>query len=424
MSILIRNVLLDGKRRNVLIEGNRFTNLDAAADAAADEVIDGSGFAMLPAFYNTHSHLAMTLLRGYADDMELFTWLNDHVWPFEAQMQPEDIYAGTRLAALEMIKSGTVFVCDMYWMEQEAARAIAEMGIRASVCTHVIGFHPREVTAATLERARRWKDIDGRVTLTVAAHAPYTCSGDLIRECHALARELGRPFSTHLAETRKEFDDCVREHGMSPVKYLDSLGVLDRNTIAAHVVHVTDEDIAILAERGVVIAHNPVSNMKLASGTFRGDELERAGCRVTLGTDGACSNNNLSMIEEMKVAALLAKVSGGPEKVKAAEVLRWATRNGAQAFGLDAGEIRTGALADAILVDLGNERLVPNHNLVSNWVYSADSSCVDTVICDGRVVMRGHHVPGEEEIISEARQSAERILARLAQAKAAGKQAD
>ena len=142
------------------------------------------------------------------------------------------------------------------------------------------------------------------------------------------------------------------------------------------------------------------------------------------GTDGACSNNNLSMIEEMKVAALLAKVSGGPEKVKAAEVLSWATRNGAEAFGLDAGEIRTGALADAILVDLGNERLVPNHNLVSNWVYSADSSCVDTVICDGRVVMRGHHVPGEEEIISEAHRSAERILARLAQAKAAGKQAD
>ena len=419
MSILIRKVLLDGKKRNVLIEANRFKNLDAPEDAAADEVIDASGFAILPAFYNTHSHAAMTLLRGYADDMELFTWLNDHIWPFEAQMKPEDIYAGTRLAILEMIKSGTVFFCDMYWTEGETARAVEEMGVRACVSAHVIGFHPRQVQVDTLDRARAWKDRAGRVTMAVAAHAPYTCSAELIKECHGLARELGMPFVTHLAETQKEFDDCVKEHGLTPVQYLDSLGVLDRNTVAAHVVYVNDEDVKILAERGVVISHNPVSNMKLASGIFLGQALEQAGCRITLGTDGASSNNNLSMIEEMKVASLMAKASSGPLAGSAETVLRWATRNGAEAFGLDAGEIREGALADAILVDLSNERLVPNHNLVSNWVYSADSSCVDTVICDGRVIMRNRKVPGEEQILEEAKKSVERVLERLSQAKAA-----
>lgn len=420
MSILIRNVLLDGERRNVLIEGNRFGSLNAPGNAPADEVIDAGGFAILPAFYNTHSHSPMTLLRGYADDMELFTWLNDHIWPFEAQMKPEDIYAGTRLAILEMIKSGTVFFCDMYWMEQESARAAAEMGVRACVSVHVIGFQPREAQLQTLARARTWKDqAEGRVTMAVAAHAPYTCGAELIVECHDLARELGMPFVIHLAETRKEFDDCVGEHGMTPVQYLDSLGVLDRNTVAAHVVHVTDEDAKILADREVVISHNPVSNMKLASGVFQADKLQKAGCRITLGTDGASSNNNLSMIEEMKVAALLAKVSSGPLAGSAETVLGWASRNGAQAFGLDAGVIREGALADAILVDLANERLVPNHNLLSNWVYSADSSCVDTVICDGRVIMRNRKIPGEQQIREQAQQSAERILARLSQAKAA-----
>jgi len=419
MSILIRNVLLDGKQRNVLIEGNRFKNLDAPENATVDEVIDAGGFAILPAFYNTHSHSPMTLLRGYADDMELFTWLNDHIWPFEAQMKPEDIYAGTRLAILEMIKSGTVFFCDMYWTEWETARAVEEMGVRACVSAHVIGFHPRQVQVDTLERARAWKDRAGRVTMAVAAHAPYTCSAELIRECHGLAKELGMPFVIHLAETKKEFDDCVKDHGLTPVQYLDSLGVLDRNTVAAHVVYVNDEDVRILAERGVVISHNPVSNMKLASGIFRGQALEQAGCRITLGTDGASSNNNLSMIEEMKVASLMAKASSGPLAGSAETVLRWATRNGAEAFGLDAGQIREGALADAILVDLANERLVPNHNLVSNWVYSADSSCVDTVICDGRVIMRNRKVPGEDQILEEARKSVARVLERLSQAKTA-----
>ena len=407
--ILLKDTMLNGNRTDVLIAGRRFEKIAPGQIADADtEIVNAAGTAILPPFYNTHTHAAMTLLRGYADDKELFTWLNDHIWPFEAKMTARDIYEGSRLAILEMIRSGTVFFNDMYWQSDETVRAASEMGIRACVGMTVTDFIGEAAIEATFERLAalkpgNWADDAGLVRLTLAPHAVYTVCEKLWRRCADFARERGLLLHIHLAETRKEIADCVAAHGKTPVRWLDSLGVLGENVIAAHVVHVDDEEISILRERGVVIAHNPCSNMKLASGTFRSQAFSRAGCRVTIGTDGNASNNNLDMREETKFAALLAKVSGNPEALPAEEALAWATRNGAEAFGIDAGVIAEGRLADAVLVDLNNERLVPSHNLISNWVYSADSRCIRDVICNGKFLMRSGVIEGEAEILDAVR---------------------
>lgn len=411
-TLLINNVLLDGKRQNVLVENNRFKRITTETIPTADEVIDGSRFAIIPPFYNGHCHAAMVLLRGFADDLPLQAWLNDSIWPMEAKLTAEDIYAGSRLAVLEMIKSGTVFFEDMYWDEQETARAVEEMGIRAAIGVSLMDRQPAETKDLLFEKLRNYKPTD-RVSYTVAPHAIYTVGTELLQRCKKAADDNGQYLNIHLAETMTEDVDCRKAHnGMSPVEYMDSIGLLGPKTILAHVVHVDQHDQEILARTGAICVHNPASNMKLSSGVFKMKELQRNGCRIALGTDGASSNNNLDMLEEMKLAALLAKCYADPEAGAATDVFKMATQWGAEAFGLDAGVIAEGKLADALLVDLDNEKMVPNYNLVSNIVYSADSSCIDTVICNGKVVMRGRVVPGENEIIEQARETCKSLIAR------------
>ena len=389
-SLLIKNVLLDGKKTDILIEGNRFRNLAAPAGTVADKVIEAEGMAILPPFYNTHTHAAMSLLRGYADDMPLQKWLNEYIWPFENKMTAADIREGSRLAVREMIRTGTVFFSDMYFDIEETIRVVQEYGIRAAIGVTFVESHTKSQQAEKLEMLRSWgRPADDLVTLTVAPHAIYTVGPELLVRCAETARELGFKLHIHLSETKTEVDDCIRDHGTTPVRYLDSLGVLGDNVIAAHVVHVDEEEAALLASRGVTVSHCPCSNMKLASGVFPYKLLHDAGCRIALGTDGDSSNNNLDMREEMKFAALLAKVSSGdPEILPADEALAMATRNGAEAFGIDAGVIAEGKLADALLIDLNDERMQPLHSLTSNWVYAAGSSCIDTVICNGKIVMK------------------------------------
>lgn len=411
-TLLINNVLLDGKRQNVLVENNRFKRITTETILTADEVIDGSRFAIIPPFYNGHCHAAMVLLRGFADDLPLQAWLNDSIWPMEAKLTAEDIYAGSRLAVLEMIKSGTVFFEDMYWDEQETARAVEEMGIRAAIGVSLMDRQPTETKDLLFEKLRNYKPTD-RVSYTVAPHAIYTVGTELLQRCKKAADDNGQYLNIHLAETMTEDVDCRKAHnGMSPVEYMDSIGLLGPKSILAHVVHVDQHDQEILARTGAICVHNPASNMKLSSGVFKMKELQRNGCRIALGTDGASSNNNLDMLEEMKLAALLAKCYADPEAGAATDVFKMATQWGAEAFGLDAGVIAEGKLADALLVDLDNEKMVPNYNLVSNIVYSADSSCIDTVICNGKVVMRGRVVPGEKEIIEQARETCKSLIAR------------
>jgi len=395
--ILIKNVLLFGKKANVLIKGNHFSSVDAPADAQARQVIDGEGMAILPPFYNTHTHAAMSLLRGYADDMPLQKWLTEYIWPFEEKMTAADIREGSRIAVREMIKSGTVFFSDMYFDIEETIDVVQEYGMRAAIGVTFMESHSKSQQDDKLDILKHWTDpTGGRITLTVAPHAIYTVGPDLLKRCSRTARDLGLKLHIHVSETRKEVDDCLREHGTTPVRYLDQLGVLGPEVVAAHVVHADPEELALLARRGVTIAHCPCSNEKLASGTFPYKQAREAGCRITLGTDGDSSNNNLDMREEMKFAALIAKGSSGdPETMPAQEALEIATRNGAEAFGIDAGVIAEGKLADAILIRLDDERMQPLHHLISNWVYAAGSHIVDTVICDGRVLMQHRKFPNE-----------------------------
>ncbi|MBR3065365.1 MAG: amidohydrolase [Bacteroidales bacterium] len=389
-SLLIRHTRYGDKTTDILVVDGRFASLSASAGTEADETIDATGTAILPPFYNTHTHAAMSLLRGYADDMPLQRWLNEYIWPYENKMTAADIREGSRLAIREMIQTGTVFFSDMYFEIGETIAVAKEFGIRAAIGVTFVESHSKSQQEEKLDMLRHWGDpTNGLITLTVAPHAIYTVGSNLLVKCAEVARSLGMKLHIHLSETRKEVEDCLREHGTTPVRYLDSLGFLGPDVIAAHVVHVDEEEAAILASRGVTIAHCPCSNLKLASGIFPYRLLHDAGCRITLGTDGDSSNNNLDMREEMKFAALLAKASSGdPEVMPADEALAMATRNGAAAFGIDAGVIQEGKLADALLVRLDDVRMQPCHNLVSNWVYAAGSSCIDTVICNGKILMR------------------------------------
>ena len=412
-TLFIHNVMLDGVRTNIRILGNRFSEIsEELTPSQGEEIIEADGFAIVPPFYNGHTHAAMNLLRGYADDMELFTWLNDHIWPLEAKLTPEDIYAGSRLAVLEMIKSGTVFFNDMYDFMPETFRATEELGIRAMLGVPFMDWMGEEGISARLKAVEEYQGKSTRVGVTVAPHAPYTVSEPLWIRCAEEARKLGTPLHFHLSETAKEVSDCVAAHGLSPVRWLDKMGVLGPNCVAAHVVHVDEEEMEILKERGVAVVHNPVSNMKLSSGYFKTKPMLDKGLKVLIGTDGCSSNNNLDMQEEAKFAAMMAKCNYGPETFPVKQVLHSCTLEGAKVFGVDGGEIAVGKLADALLINLNNERFVPNHSFESNWVYASTCEAIDTMICDGKVIMRHRKVKDEEEIIAQAKERCKLLLSR------------
>ncbi len=414
MGLLIRNVQLDGDTTDVLIEGNRFKAIGCNLEASAEQVVEGQGMAILPTFVNMHTHAAMTLMRGYADDLDLHDWLENHIWPLEAKLGEGDIYHGTRLACLEMIKSGTTCFNDMYWHFHGTARAVDEMGLRAVLSSVFIDFsdaskaaEQRELTVRLFGEAKKYSD---RIGFALGPHAIYTVSKQSLKWAHQFAGENQLPIHIHLSETQKEVDDCLALYGLRPVQWLEKIGFLGSNVLAAHVVHVTDEEIGILARNNVHVVHNPVSNMKLAAGRFPFRKMQAKGVAMSLGTDGCSSNNNLDMMEEMKIAALQAKLlHDDPTVLPARAAFEMATVNGAKALGLDCGKIAEGKLADCMLVDLSNHRLAPGYRLIDDIVYGADRSCVDTVICDGRILMQGGQVEGEEAIVAEARKYAKRF---------------
>ena len=415
--IILKSALLPSKgsgaaRADILIEGSRFARIGEnlpAVDGA--EVVDCCRFAVLPAFYNGHTHAAMTLLRGYADDMPLQKWLQEYIWPFEAKMTAKDIAVGSRLAILEMIKSGTVFFADMYWHREETMKAAEEMGVRASIgVTFAEPLMSAEAIEKNFDFLAAHTGESERVRLAVMPHSVYTVGENLFRRCADFARAEKLLLHTHLSETKKEVEDCQKQYGCSPVRLLERAGALDGNLVAAHCVHFSDDDMKAFVDSGATAVLNPCSNLKLSSGIPPIHAMLAGGMRLALGTDGASSNNNLDMHEEMKLAALLAKVGGTAETLPAIDALRMASVNVARAYGIpDAGEIKEGALADCLLVDLNNERMVPAHDLVSNWVYAADSGCIDSVICNGRFLMRQRHVDGEEDILNEAQACAKRL---------------
>ncbi len=417
MSILIKEVLLEDRLVDVLIQDGKFSRIGPDIEYPAQQVLDGKDKAILPSFVNSHTHAAMTLLRGYADDLDLHTWLNNYIWPFEARLTFDDVYLGTKLACLEMIKSGTTFFCDMYWHMPATFKAVSEMGIRASLSSVFIDFNDPKQAKKFRSRTRQFfKEHNGheRILFTLGPHGIYTVSQESLVWLSTFARENDLLVHIHVAETEKEVQDCLQAHGLRPVEYLESIGFLGPNIIACHCIWVSEPEMDLLAEYGVKVVHNPVSNMKLASGVFPYRMMRQRDICIGLGTDGCSSNNNLDMFQEMKFAALLAKSSCmDPTIFPAQEALECATINGAHIFDLDCGSIAPGKQADCILVDLNNPMLIPRHNLVSNLVFSAEGPCVDSTICNGRVLMHERKVQGEEEIIAEVKSWEQRIKKRV-----------
>lgn len=412
MSILIKNVLLDGKKKDIYIEGSIIKEIGSDLEKEADRTIDGCDKAAIPSLMNSHTHAAMTLLRGYADDMKLEEWLQTKIWPAEAKLTEEDVYWGTKLACLEMIKSGATFFNDMYWHWHGTARAVEEMGLRALINAVFIDFFDRDKAKEQIEENERLFNestrYSERVIFSLGPHAIYTVSKESLFWCRQFADENGLLVHIHLSETNKEVQDSLSQFGARPVEYLSRIGFLGPNVIAAHCVWLDDFETKILSDHGVKVVHNPISNMKLAVGAVSPySKLKKAGLSTCLGTDGASSNNNLDMFEAMKIAALLEKfATNDPTALPAGDALNMATINPATAFGLNCGRIEEERLADIALIDLSRPELVPGFNLISDLVYAANGGCVDTLICDGRVLMENGRVEGEKEILDKAKEVA------------------
>lgn len=398
------------------------------------EVINAEGRVIMPGLVNTHQHAAMSLLRGYADDYPLKEWLENWVWPFEKHMTGYDIYVGALLTAIESIMSGTTTVNTMYhYMEDcNEAKALAEAGLRG-VIGHVCFSWRKEHDRRALEDlAKRWHgEADERIRVSVDPHAPYTVDPEYMRELRALTAELNDKYASgkgpiiwhiHLAETEDEAQKIKNSFNVSVlggvVEYVDSLGVLDRDVIAAHCVHLTGRDIDVLRLKNVKVAHNPISNLKLASGVSPVPEMLKAGVTVSLGTDSPCSNNSADMFEVMKFTALLHKgVNRDPTLLPAEKVLSMATIEGAKALLWDdqIGSIEVGKKADIIIVDFRRPHLKPVYSEVSHLVYAAKASDVETAIIDGRIVMENRKIKTVkvEEVLEKSEKSRERLLEKI-----------
>ncbi len=408
-SILIKNVILKGKEQDVLIEGNKIKEI-GKVNEEAEFKIDGKNKAILPGLINLHTHGPMTLLRGFADDMTLHEWLNKKIWPVEAKLTYDDITWGTKFACLEMIKTGTTCFNDQYFHARTSAKAVEDLGMRAFLSgvflDHFDGVDQKEYSKKLMKDLR--DEFGELITPCLGPHAIYTVGKDNLQWIKKLADKEKLLIHMHLSESEKEVEDCVKEHGKRPVHYLEDIGFLGENVIFAHGVWFTDDEIKTLAKYKVKIAHCPVSNMKLSVGNaIRYEALLNAGINMGLGTDGTASNNTLDMFEEMKIAALLQKMMTNRQTVlNAHQAFDMATIGGAKALGLNAGRVEEGKLADVILVNLKDIQLCPGHNLISDVVYAANGTCVDTTIVNGKILMHNRKVEGEEEIIEKARECA------------------
>jgi len=374
-----------------------------------DHVIDCGGKIGIPGFINAHTHLAMVLFRGLADDVPLHIWLEDHIWPTEAKLEPEDVYWCTLLAVAEGLRSGTVAFADMYFHTDEVARAIEESGVRTLLSYGMIAPTLDQKGASELATTEafvaRWEGAaEGRIRTAISPHTLYTCGEDVWRAAIDLARDKAVPIHTHVAETRRETDEWRDKTGMSPVASLEQMGAFEVPLLAAHCVHVDSQDIAILAEHDVRVAHCPKSNAKLGSGIAPANAMLRAGVTVAVGTDGAASNNRLDMIEEMRAVWLLQRAQNEDSmSPSAADVVRMATENGRRALGLGPGGLTPRGAADLVLLNPDRLHTTPPHDPAATLAYAADGLDVTDVIVDGRVLMKD----GELLTIDEERVKSE-----------------
>lgn len=422
-SILIKNALILSPNTNfenkqsILIKDNLIAEISSQIDESnASKIIDATGKIVIPGLINTHTHLSMTLFRGLADDLSLDSWLNDHIWPMEANLNGDFCYIGALLGAVELIKSGTTTFSDMYFYMEDVARAIDEAGIRAVLSYGMIDFGDEEKRKneikANLELFEACDGMaDGRIKVFFGPHSPYTASEELLIKVRELADEYNMGIHIHVSETQKEIEDVSSQKGLRPFEYLDKIGFLGPDVVAAHSVWLSDNEIEIIKKNNVKISHNPCSNMKLASGVAPVSKLIENDICVSIGTDGASSNNNLDLIEELKTASLLQKVSTlDPKVLNSDEAIAMGTIKGAEALGLESeiGSIEVGKKADIVLIDTNSANMVPDSSsLSSNIIYSANGLNVDTTICDGKILMENKKLTilDEEEIYAKARKA-------------------
>ena len=414
MSLAVRNAQLDGERVGLRADGDRIAAVGAGVEAEpGDDVIDAAGMALVPGLVNGHTHAAMTLMRGYGGDLPLMQWLQDKIFPVEAKLTADDVYWGTRLACVEMIRSGTVRFWDMYWQPEAVGRAVEESGIRASVAPVLVDGLDAGKSDALRADAERWldalADIGPRIKPALGPHSVYLVSEKSLKWVAELSSERDIPVHIHLSETEGEVRDCLAAHGVRPAPYLDRIGVLTPRVILAHGVWLDDDELELVGERGATVVTNPVSNLKLAvGGVFPYAKARRHGIPVALGTDGASSNNSLDLFQDMKQLALIQKhADRDPAAMPATEAWSVATGQRAPFLG-QPGRLAVGEAADFLLVRRDAPELTPG-DLVANLVYAAAGAVVDTTVVAGRVLMRGGEIAGEDEVRDGVLASARRL---------------
>ncbi len=404
------------------IEDNRISAIgDNAKAPEDDDAIDATGKLIMPGMVNTHTHLAMTLFRGYVDDLAFWDAWPKKIWPREKLLKSEDVYYGSLLGCIELIESGTTTFNDMYFFPEETAKAVEKTGLRSFISTPAFDFfRPENTEKQTTETERVIKNLialkNERIVPTIGPHAIYSCSEKLLKNVKMLSEKNGVGIHMHVSETKKEVDDSLANNKKTPVKYLDSLGLLNKKTLAAHCCWVDDDDTEILSRKNVSVSHCPVSNMKLASGKIAPvSKLMKAGVNVTLGTDGAVSNNSLDLLETAKFAAIINKHAENDTAVLPAKIaIAMATTNGAKALNLNAGSLEVGKFADIVIMDMRKPHWTPLHDIQSSVVYSGKSSDVDTVICNGKILMKNKVLIDidKENILERADNAAQDLVTR------------
>lgn len=426
MSILYKNInYLDLENEKIIegadifIEGNLIKKIGYNLQIKASEVIDGNFLLMTPGFVNGHTHLGMSYFRNYADDLKLMDWLENEIWPIENKLTADDIYWSSLLSICENIKSGVTNFCDMYYEMDRVGDATIISGIRGTLTRGLTDNDGKgkEKLKSVRELYNNYHNkANGRIKVVPAPHAIYTCSENFLREISDLSKDLDGIINIHLSETKGEVENSLKEHGMTPISYVNSLGLLDNHVIAAHCVHITDEEISLVKDKKFYPIYNPTSNLKLASGFTPVDKLLKNNIIMGIGTDGDSSNNSQNLLQDMHIGAIVNKAREMDEEaVKAIEILKMATINGQKALGISkAGLIKEDYLADLTVFNLKSSNFTPKNNLINALVYSATAEDVRDVLCDGKFVMRNRELVNldEERIKFEVSRHFEELVKR------------
>lgn len=426
MSILYKNInYLDLENEKIIedadifIEGNLIKKIGNNLQIKASEVIDGNFLLMTPGFVNGHTHLGMSYFRNYADDLKLMDWLENEIWPIENKLTADDIYWSSLLSICENIKSGVTNFCDMYYEMDRVCDATIISGIRGTLTRGLTDNDGKgkEKLKSVRELYNNYHNkANGRIKVVPAPHAIYTCSENFLREISDLSKDLDGIINIHLSETKGEVENSLKEHGMTPISYVNSLGLLDNHVIAAHCVHITDEEISLIKDKNFYPIYNPTSNLKLASGFTPVEKLLKNNIIMGIGTDGDSSNNSQNLLQDMHIGAIVNKAREMDEQaVKAIEILKMATINGQKALGISkAGLIKEDYLADLTIFSLKSSNFTPKNNLINALVYSATAEDVKDVLCDGKFVMRNRELVNldEERIKFEVNRHFEELVKR------------